>query len=138
MIINILEIQLQTVFYPGFSNITSVQAPILGKKILLADKYDNHVLYHTASQFGNCCSMVWARRQGQWKGKNFSLSFSEEAAKKLCVVLQCIFGRGFLSPHTTIVSGIEYYPSASMSCVYQSKDKFLPLLSDSQTPSLNS
>ena len=49
---HILEIQLQTVFYPGFSkqNITSVQAPILGKKILLADKCDNHVLYHVASQ----------------------------------------------------------------------------------------
>ena len=48
----ILEIQLQTVFYPGFSkrNTTSVQAPILGKRILLADKSDNHVLYHIASQ----------------------------------------------------------------------------------------
>ena len=33
--------------------------------------------------FGNCCSMVWVHRQGQWKGKYFSLSFSEEAAKKL-------------------------------------------------------
>ena len=40
MIVNILEIQLPTVFYPRFS--TSVQAPILGKKkFLLAD---NHVL----------------------------------------------------------------------------------------------
>ena len=48
----ILEIQLQTVFYLGFSkrNTTSVQAPILGKRILLADKSDNHVLYHVASQ----------------------------------------------------------------------------------------
>ena len=44
--------QLQTVFYPGFSkrNTTSVQAPVLGKRILLADKSDNHVLYHIASQ----------------------------------------------------------------------------------------
>ena len=29
--------------------------------------------------------------------------------------LQCIFGRDFLSPHTTIASGVENYPSASMS-----------------------
>ena len=36
--------------------------------------------------------------------------------KKLFVVLQCIFGRDFLSPRTTIVSGIENYPSACMSC----------------------
>ena len=48
------------------------------------------------AKFGNCCSLVWVRRQGQWKGKNFSLSFSEEAAKTLRVVLQCIFGRDFL------------------------------------------
>ena len=40
------EIQLQTVFYPEYSkrNITSVQAPVLGKKEL-ADKSNNHVLY---------------------------------------------------------------------------------------------
>ena len=44
--------QLQTVFYPGFSkrNITSVQAPVLRKEILLVDKCNNHVLYHVASQ----------------------------------------------------------------------------------------
>ena len=49
--LNILEIQLQTVFYPGYSvqNITSVQAPVLGKKNILADKADNNVLYHIAS-----------------------------------------------------------------------------------------
>ena len=60
--------------------------------------------------------MVWGHRQGQWKGKNFGISFSEEAAKKLCVVLQCISGRDFLSLRTTKASGIENYPSASMSC----------------------
>ena len=40
MIINILEIQLQTVFYPGYSkrNITSVQVTVLGKNNLLSDK----------------------------------------------------------------------------------------------------
>ena len=31
-------------------NTTSVQAPVLGKRILLADKSDNHVLYHIAGQ----------------------------------------------------------------------------------------
>ena len=30
--------------------------------------------------------------------------------------LQHIFGRDFLSPRTTIFSGIENYPSASISC----------------------
>ena len=37
----ILEIQLQTVFYPGFSkrSTASVQAPTLGKRILLGDKH---------------------------------------------------------------------------------------------------
>jgi len=39
------EIQLQTVFYLGYSkwNITPLQAPVLRKKILLADKSDDHV-----------------------------------------------------------------------------------------------
>ena len=40
-----------------------------------------------------------------------SLSFSEEAAKKLRVVLQCIFGRDFLSPRTTIVLGMKIIPA---------------------------
>ena len=42
----------KTVFYPGFSkrNTPSVQAPILGKRILLVDKSNNHVLYHIANQ----------------------------------------------------------------------------------------
>ena len=50
---DIPEIQLQIVFYLGFSkrNITSVQAPILGRKILLADKSDNHVLYRRYPNF---------------------------------------------------------------------------------------
>ena len=46
------EIQLQTVFYPGYSkqNITSVQPPILGKRNRLADESNNYVLYCIASQ----------------------------------------------------------------------------------------
>ena len=47
----ILEIQLQAVFYPRFSkrNSTSVQVPTY-PRILLADKSDDYVLYHIASQ----------------------------------------------------------------------------------------
>ena len=45
-----LKIQLQTVFYPGFSKRNTTSVPILGKRTLLADKSDNHVLYHIASQ----------------------------------------------------------------------------------------
>ena len=55
---------------PDFSerNTTSVQTLILGKRILLADKSDDYVLYHIAiAKFGNCCSMLvfpfWRRRQ---------------------------------------------------------------------------
>ena len=51
--------------------------------------------------------MVWARRQDQWKGKNYSLPFSEKAEKMSRVVLHCVFGRDFLSLHTTIVLGVE-------------------------------
>ena len=89
--------------------------------------------------------MVWARMQSQWKGKNYCLSFSEEAEKiKLRVVFKCIFGRDFLSPHTAIVSGIENYPAPACLVAlmirhrakifevsglrtYQSENKFLPL-----------
>ena len=48
--------------------------------------------------------------------------------KKLCVVLQCIFGRDFLSPRTTTVSGIEKYPSSSMSCCSDDLAQLLPYL----------
>ena len=75
-------------------------------------------MYYIVSlaKFGNCCSMVWAHRQGQWKCKNFSLSFSEAAKIKLRIVLHCIFGRDFLSPRTKIVSDIKNYPSANTTC----------------------
>ena len=79
LIINVREIQLQTFFYPGYSkqNITSVQAPVLGKKNLLADKSDNNVLHRIASQ--NLATGVVQygldRRQDQWEGNNYSLSF---------------------------------------------------------------
>ena len=45
------------------------------------------------------------------------LSFlSGGGGEKKFVVLQCIFGRDFLSPRTTLVSGIENYPSTCISC----------------------
>ena len=56
---------------------------ILGKRILLADKSGNHVLYHITSQILQLVQHV-------------SLSFSEGAAEKLRVVLQCIFRSDFL------------------------------------------
>ena len=54
--------------------------------------------------------MVWARRQGQWKGKN--LVFLGGGRKK---VTHCIFGRNFLSPCTTIALGTENYPNIDCS-----------------------
>ena len=53
-----------------------------------------------------CDREMWvflARRQGQWKGENFSLSFLEEAAKMLRVVL-----------HMMYFSNVIFYP-----CVLQ-------------------
>ena len=127
---NNCKIQFQTVFYQGFSkqNITSVQAPILGKKILLVDKCDNHVLYCIASQIWHLLQHGIGCRQGQWKGKNFGISFSEEAAKKILHVLQCIFRCDFIFPRTTKVSGIKKYPSASMSCCSDDLAQLLPCL----------
>ena len=46
---------------PGI-NITSVQATILGRNVLLADKSNTHIA--ALPQFGNCCSHgmgSWAR-----------------------------------------------------------------------------
>ena len=46
--------------------------------------------------------------------------------KKLRVVLICIFGRDFLSLRSAIVSGIENYPSACMSCCSDDLALLLP------------
>ena len=48
--------------------------------------------------------------------------------KKLFVVLQCVFGRDFISLHTTVVSGIENYPSTCMSCCSDDLALLLPRL----------
>ena len=84
MIINVLEIQLQTVFYPGFSkrNITSVQTPILEKRILLANKSDKYIMllakfgttaawYGVADKVNGRARMLvlplWRRRQKSYE-----------------------------------------------------------------------
>ena len=75
MITNILEIQLQTVFYPGFSklNIISVQAPILRKEILFGDKCDdNHV---AASQIWQLLLHAWHGLVGKANGRASTLVF---------------------------------------------------------------
>ena len=46
--------------------------------------------------------------------------------KKLRVVLKCIFGRVFLSPRIAIVSSIENYSSACMSCYSDDLALLLP------------
>ena len=65
--------------------------------------------------------------EGHWK-EYFSLSFLEEVAKMLHIVLQCIFRHGFLSPHTTIASGVKNYPSPSMSYCSDDLAQLLPCL----------
>ena len=81
------------------------------------------------AKFGNYCSIVWAYRQAQWKDKNFGILFLEEAAKKLRVVLQCIFECDFLSPCIYYnIYGIENSPSASMSCCSDDLAQWLPCL----------
>ena len=75
---------------------TSIQAPVFRKKIRLADKSDNHVIYHASlAKFCNSCSMVWARMQSQWIGKNYCLSFPEEAEE---------------SYPQNVISDVTYYP----------------------------
>ena len=68
------------------------------KKILLpvVDKCDNHVLYRIASQ-------IWQLLQHgmPMEGQELLYLLLEEAAKKMCVILQCIFRHDFLSPCTT-------------------------------------
>ena len=49
-------------------------------------------------------------------GNNYSLSFRRMQEKIYAILLRRIFGRDFLSLRTTIFSGIENYPSASISC----------------------
>ena len=59
------------------------------------------------------------------EGQELLYFLSGGGRKKLFVVLNCVFGRDFLSPRTAIVSGIENYPSA---CMSSCTDDLAPLL----------
>ena len=68
-------------------NITSVQAPILGKNILLVDKSANCVLYHIARQ-------IWQMLQhgiygliGKANGRAGSLVFPVRRRQQKCYAL---------------------------------------------------
>ena len=56
------------------------------------------------------------------------LSFLFRGGDMLRDVLQRIFGRVFLSPRNTIISGIKNYPNASMSCCSDDLALLLPRL----------
>ena len=92
MIINIPEIQLQTVLYLGYSkrNITSVQAPVLGKNILLADKSDNHVLHRRWSNFVTAAAWYGLACKANGRARAIVFPFRKRQ-KKLRVVLQMYF-----------------------------------------------
>ena len=77
------------------------------------------------AKFDNRCSTVWAHRQDQWEGNNYSLSLRRMRKR---FFLQRIFGRDFLSLCTTIFSGIANYPSASISCCSDDLAQLLPCL----------
>ena len=62
--------------------------------------------------YNNCCS-IWYGLVGKANGRTKTTVFFGGGGKILRVVLQCVFGRDFLSPRTAIVSGIKNYPSAS-------------------------
>ena len=68
--------------------------------------------------------MIWARMQ--MEGQELLSFLSGGGGKKLFT--QCIFGRDFLSPRTTIVLDIENYPSACMSCCSDDLALLLPCL----------
>ena len=89
-------------------------------------------------QFCNCCSMVWACMESKWKGKNYILSFlSGGGGKKIIWVLfYNVFSDVIFNLCILIVSGIENYPSACISCC--SDDLSLLLLSGIQECVINS
>ena len=58
---------------------------------------------------------------GSLYGKKFKISVTS-------AYIACATGRDFLSPRTTIFSGIESYPSASISCCSDDLTELLPCL----------
>ena len=87
-----------------------LQVPILRKRILLADKSDNHVTYHITRQ-------IWQLLQhgmgslalGKDSGRASILVFPVQRRRQRSYALfyNVFFGHDFLSLHTTIASGVE-------------------------------
>ena len=80
LIISILEIQLQIVFYPGYTQQMKYcicSSTSFRRKESIYYRTSLMIMYYIASlaKFGNCCSTVWACRQDQWEDNNYSLSF---------------------------------------------------------------
>ena len=55
-------------------------------------------------------------------------SFLFGGSKKVTCCFTMYFGHDFLSPHTTIASGVETYPSPSVSCCFDDLAQLLPCL----------
>ena len=96
-----LEIQLQTVFYRRLSkqSITSVQAPILGKKILLVDECDNHVLFHVASQIWQLLQHVMGSQARPIEGRELWYFLFGGGGKKKKALFYNVFSGVIFYPH---------------------------------------
>ena len=151
MMISILEIQLQTVFYPGYSRQNINQFKHLSSEKRIYQWTSLIIMYYITSlaKFGNCYTTVWARRQDQWEGNNYSLSF-QRMRKKFTHCFYNVFTDVIFYPHI-----LQYFQVSKtipalyrMSCysdylahcyctqtfevcgpkLYQSENEFLPLL----------
>ena len=74
-------------------------------------------MYYIASiaKFGNHCSTVWAHRQDQWEGNNYSLSFLRMREKNLHVVFTTYFRTWFSIPAYYNIFRYRKLPNASIS-----------------------
>ena len=80
----------------------------LEKNILLLDKSANHVIYCVASQIWQLLQRGMGLQARPMEGQKFILSFSEEAAKMLCIVLQCIFRHDLQQSRVSKLSQYQY------------------------------
>ena len=103
------------------------------------------------AKFCNCCSMVWARMQSRWNGKNYCLSFQEEVEKSYSLFYNVFSDMNFYlhilqQSQLSKTIPVPVYLVAPVIChccyraqifevwdprLYHSKDKFFPLLSPS-------
>ena len=117
---------------------------LFSEKILIADKSENHVLYRRLPKFVTAAAWYGLICKANGMARTIAFPFRRRQKKVVrCFTMHaCVFGCGFLSSHTTIVSGIKNYPSACISCCSNdllllllcldlwslgSEDKFLPL-----------